>query len=310
MDVGGTKVALRVQDGAGGGHVTDDVFRWDTTSDAEQDLDLLAERVRALLRRHRSPLSGVAVAMPAVCDADGTVLTWPGRPSWVGLDLTAALSRILPDTPVVCADDGDLAALAEAREAGCANLLYLGVGTGIGGGLVVEGRSWPGPGRGSCEIGHVIVDRAGPLCDCGRHGCVQATASGPATLRRAAEFRRREVTFAELSEASAAAVPWARAALEESAAAVARAIVGVSELAHPELALVGGGFAAGMPHFVTEVAARVAELTRPGVTPVPVRPAALGARSSLYGALLLAEEGSGRTVASGSERRTAAVKTV
>jgi kanosamine 6-kinase len=228
--------------------------------------------------------------MPAVCDADGTVLTWPGRPSWVGLDLTAALGNILPDTPVVWADDGDLAALAEAREAGCANLLYLGVGTGIGGGLVFEGRSWPGPARGSCEIGHLVVDRSGPRCDCGRHGCVQAVASGPATLRRAAELRGREVTFTELVEATGARAPWAMAALEESAAAVARVVVGVCELAHPDMALVGGGFAAGVPGLVDSVAAHVEELTRPGVTPIPVRPAALGGRSSLYGALQLAEE--------------------
>ncbi|MFJ4518864.1 ROK family protein [Streptomyces sp. NPDC088816] len=290
IDVGGTKVALRVHDHTGSGGTAEDTFLWSASSDAAGDLELLAERIRALLRRHPSPLGGVGVAVPAVCDAGGTVLTWPGRPSWVGLDLRAALAGILPDTPVACADDGDLAALAEAREADCANLLYLGVGTGIGGGLVFAGRSWPGPARGSFEIGHLVIDRAGPRCDCGRRGCAQAVASGPATLRRAAELRGREVTFPDLVEAAGAGAAWAVTALEENAAAVARVVVGVCELAHPDLVLVGGGFAAGAPGLVDAVAAHVKELTRPGVAPPPVRPAVLGGRSSLYGALLLAEE--------------------
>ncbi|MGW2185041.1 ROK family protein [Streptomyces sp. NPDC001719] len=294
IDVGGTKVALRVTgdtDGAGGGDVT---FRWPAAGDVTADLDLLAARVRGLLGHREDPLAGVGVAMPAICDAAGTVRTWPGRPSWAGLNLTAAFGQLLPGTPVACADDGDLAALAESRAAGCRHLLYVGVGTGIGGGIVHEGRSWPGPGRGSCEVGHVVVDRSGPRCDCGRAGCVQAVASGPATLRRAAERRGRETGFDELASGARLHAPWAEAAVDESAAALATAVTGICELAHPELVLVGGGFATGVPGYVASVAAHVERLTRPGTDPVRVRPAVLGGRSSLHGALLLAREAHGR----------------
>ncbi|WP_269846173.1 ROK family protein [Streptomyces carminius] len=291
MDVGGTKVALRLKSGTGGdGATVEDTFRWTAACDAAGDLELLAERVQVLLRHRPAPLSGVGVAMPAICDANGTVRAWPGRPSWVGLDLEAALARIFPDTPVARADDGDLAALAESREAGCPDLMYLGVGTGIGGGVVFEGRFWPGPARGSCELGHLVVDGNGARCDCGRRGCVQAVASGPATLRRAAGLRGREVAFAELVEGARASAFWARAAIDESAAALARAVIGVGELAQLDLALVGGGFAAGVPGLVESVAAQVEELARPGSRRIRVRPAALGGRSSLYGAVLLAEE--------------------
>ena len=92
---------------------------------------------------------------------------------------------------------GNVAALAEAHAAGRPDLLYLGVGTGVGGGIVLGGRLLPGPSRGSCEIGHLIVDRSAARCDCGRRGCVQSVASGPAVLRRAARGRGAEVTFAE-----------------------------------------------------------------------------------------------------------------
>ncbi|MEV6668968.1 ROK family protein [Streptomyces sp. NPDC051162] len=293
IDVGGSKVALRVAGDTGGepdGGRAEETFRWPAAGDVTADMDLLAARVRGLLGRGGEPLAGVGVAMPAICDAAGTVRTWPGRPSWVGLDLTAAFGKLLPGIPVACADDGDLAALAEAHAAGRRNLLYVGVGTGIGGGIVHEGRSWPGPGRGSCEVGHVVVDRSGPRCDCGRTGCVQAVASGPATLRRAAELRGRMTGFEELVAGARLHAPWAETAVDESAAAVAAAVTGVCELAHPELVLVGGGFAAGVPGYVASVTAHVERLARPGTDPVRVRPAVLGGRSSLQGAVLLARE--------------------
>ncbi|MCX4761549.1 ROK family protein [Streptomyces sp. NBC_01275] len=296
IDIGGTKVALRLQNHRGE-NTAEETFRWPAARDPAADLDLLADRIRSLLARRPAGLAGVGIALPALCNPAGRVLTWPGRPSWAGLDLTAALHRMLPDVPLVHADDGDLAALAEARAADRANVLYLGVGTGVGGGVVHEGRLWPGPGRGSCEIGHLVVDLSGPRCDCGRIGCVQGVASGPATLRRAAALRGRPVDFAELTAAVRAGEPWATSAVDVGAGALAAAAVGVAELARPELIVVGGGFGIGVPGFVESVAARVRELARPGVPPVPVTPAELGGLSSLYGALHLARDAFGPTQA-------------
>jgi kanosamine 6-kinase len=317
IDVGGTKVALRLEatTGAGAGEAVarESVFLWSPDADAERDVAELTARVRTLIADWNGPVRGIGVAMPATVDADGRVTTWPGRPSWTGLDLAAALAGLVPAAPTVAAartvttvpvayaDDGDLAALAEARAAGCRDLLYLGVGTGIGGGLVLGGEMCPGPARGSCEIGHLVVALDGPVCDCGRRGCVQALASGPATLRRAAERRRdgdrdRErdgddtgtVSYAELREGSLAGAPWAAEALETSARALAATIVGVSELVRPALAVVGGGFAGGLPGFVDAVAAATSVLGRPGHPAVPVVPARLGGLSSLRGAVELA----------------------
>ncbi len=287
IDVGGTKVALRTE-GDGQEPVTTS-FRWPAGGEVREDLAALADQVGRLYETAPAP-AAVGVAMPATLDGAGRVVAWPGRPGWNGLDLRAALAGLFPDSPVRCADDGDLGALAEAAAAHCPDVVYLGVGTGIGGGIVHGGRPFPGPERGSCEVGHLIVDRAGPPCDCGRRGCVQAVASGPATLRRAAELRGREVDFADLLTGLTERQVWAREAVADSCAALAAAVVGLAELAHPQLAVIGGGFAAGVPGFVTQVAERVARLARPGVAPVPVRPAALGGLSSLYGAVRLARD--------------------
>ncbi|ETA04475.1 ROK family protein [Frankia sp. B2] len=264
-------------------------FQWSPSATATQDIDDLAAHVAALTARWGGRVDAVGVAMPATIDAAGRVTTWPGRPAWTGLDLGAALRDLLPGSTVVCGDDGDLAALAEADAAGCENVVYLGVGTGVGGGIVLGGRSCPGPGRGSSEIGHLIISSDGPSCDCGRRGCVQATASGPATLRRATQRRGAEVTFAELRAAWLAADAWAVRTVGESAAAIATAVIGLTELLHPAMAVVGGGFAAGLPGFPRAVAEHAQTLARPGHPPAPVRPALLGGLSSLFGALLAAQ---------------------
>ncbi|MFB7380690.1 ROK family protein [Kitasatospora purpeofusca] len=292
IDIGGTKVALRAEDGPPGGPVRTEeaVLRWPgaRVAGAYADWTALAGTVADLRERWEGDFAAVGVAVPATVGPDGRVLAWPGRPGWRGFDLLPALRRLFPTAALAWADDGDLAALAEAVHAGSGNVVYLGVGTGIGGGVVHEGAPLPGPGRGSCEAGHVIVDRSGPVCDCGRRGCLQATASGPATLRRAELLRGAPVEYAELRTGLADSAPWAVEAVEETCAALAAAAVSLGELFHPELTVLGGGFAEGLPGFTARVEAHAAALARPGVPAPAIRPAVLGGLSSLHGALALA----------------------
>ncbi|MED7954525.1 ROK family protein [Kitasatospora sp. NPDC058201] len=290
IDVGGTKVALRAEGGAPGGPVRTEeaVLPWPEARGAAADWAALADAVARLRERWGGDFTAVGVAMPATVGPDGRVLAWPGRPGWEDFGLAPALRELFPAATVGWADDGDLAALAEAVHAGRDHLVYLGVGTGVGGGVVHRGAPLPGPSRGSCEAGHLIVDRGGPRCDCGRHGCLQATASGPATLRRAALLRGAPVGFAELRAALAGGEPWAEEAVEETCSALAAAAVSLAELFHPELTVVGGGFADGLPGFAARVEAHAAALARPGGPAPAIRPAALGGLSSLHGAVALA----------------------
>lgn len=284
VDIGGTKVALRRE--SVDGSTRDSGFTWPAASSAAEDLALLAHHVGAAAAGAR--IGTVGVALPTTLDADGRVTAWPSRPSWTGVDPLAALREALSAAAVVHADDGDLAALAEARALPCTDLVYVGVGTGVGGGLVVGGHLLPGPSRGSCELGHLVIDRSGPACACGRRGCVQAVASGPAVLRRAAHLRGGPVTREELGTGWAARESWAVAAVDDSALAVATAMVGVGELTRPEFGVVGGGFATGTAGYVDRVAEHVAALSRPGHPGPTVRAARLGALSSLQGAVELA----------------------
>jgi kanosamine 6-kinase len=286
IDVGGTKVAFRVESDTG--CVDETEFPWVPRHSAARDLAQLTDRVAELRARIGTPPRAVGVAMPATVGPAGRITSWPSRPEWTGLDLDAPLQALFPEAAVAWADDGDLGALAEAREAGCDDLLYVGVGTGVGGGLVLRGEPCPGLGRGSFEIGHVIVELGGTRCVCGRRGCLQAIASGPATLRRAERMRGAAVAFDELRHALSDEQPWAVTAVDRSCRALAAAVAGVQELVHPRRALIGGGFAAGIPGIVDRVAAQLAELARPGHDLMPVEPARLGGKSSLHGAVSLA----------------------
>ncbi|MBW8481271.1 ROK family protein [Actinomadura parmotrematis] len=283
IDVGGTKVAFRL---AGGDRPPRDAaLRWPSPPGPEEDWTALAAEV-ARLRAGAAPIGAVGVALPAAVDPGGRVTAWPGRPGWVGVDVGARLRALFPGAAVRWADDGDLAALAEAERAGVRNAVYLGIGTGVGGGAVVDGRPVTG-----CEVGHLIVDRSAreERCDCGRTGCVQAAASGPAILRRAARLRGAPAAFADLRDGLAAGERWAAGALEPAWDALAAAVTGLGELLHPDIAVIGGGVAAGLPGFAGAVAERAAAYARPGYAAPAVRPAGLGGLSSLHGALLLAE---------------------
>jgi len=286
VDIGGTKVALRVETDAG--CVDESTFPWVPRHSADRDLAQLADRVAELRNRLDVPLRSVGVAMPGTVGPDGRVTAWPSRPEWTGLPLDASLRALFPETSVACADDGDLGALAEARASGCDDLLYIGVGTGVGGGLVLGGALCPGLGRGSFEIGHMIVEMDGTECVCGRRGCLQAMASGAMTLRRAADLRRADVSFDALRQALRDGRPWAVRAVDRTVRALAAAVAGVQELVHPKRALIGGGFAAGLPEIVGWVAEHLAALARPGQLPLPVEAASLGGLSSLRGAVSLA----------------------
>jgi kanosamine 6-kinase len=293
IDVGGTKVALRAEDDSGG--VEETAFPWAPRHSAARDFAQLTDQVAGLRSRLGTPLRAVGVAMPGAVGQDGLVAAWPSRPEWAGVDLAAALRSLFPEAAIAWADDGDLGALAEARAVNCADLLYVGVGTGVGGGLVLRGEPCPGLGRGSFEIGHVVVELDGPRCVCGRQGCLQALASGPATLDRAARSRGAAVTFDDLRRGLVDGQPWAVTAVDRTCRALAAAVTSVAELVAPERALIGGGFAAGLPGLVDLVAGHLAALARPGRPALPVAPAALGGLSSLRGAVSLA-----RLIAPGS----------
>ncbi|MFF3893786.1 ROK family protein [Streptomyces sp. NPDC001812] len=288
IDIGGTKTALLLErPGARPAYAR---FDWPAEADADADLAALAGAVSRLVGTGGPrTVRAAGIALPATV-RDGLMVAWPSRPSWAGLRVGTLLERVLPGVPVAHEDDGSLAALAEAAATGARDLAYLGVGTGIGGGLVLGGALHGGPRGGAAEIGHMVVDPGGPVCVCGRVGCLQAVASGTATLARAAALRGAPVAPDAFRTGLAQECAWARDALRPTVAALSVAVVNLGELVQCAEVRIGGGFGHGVPGLVAAVREGSRRLARPGAPPPAVRRAAAGPRASLRGALLLARE--------------------
>lgn len=182
LDIGGTRVRAAVV--CDSRLVTRHEALWprsDQPGDPYRDLTLVLEVAAHAQASGASPaIAGVALA--ASVDSDGIARFWPNRPWWEGAPVRAVLEHGL-GLPVVIGDDASVSALAEATfGAGRLFRCLLGVsaGTGIGGGLVTDGRLHHGARGWSGNLGHVVLDANGPRCPCGRHGCLQMRAGGRA----------------------------------------------------------------------------------------------------------------------------------
>jgi len=193
IDIGGTKIALALGDGAGAIHASE---RMPTapSGDPRADLRVIVEHCRALLARYGARIeqvAGVGVSMPSPLDIEkGVVLNPPNLPSWHGMPVRPLLAEAL-GRPVAIENDANAAALAEWRFGagrGCSDLVYLTMSTGVGGGLVLGGQLQRGVASSAGEIGHLPVEWDGEPCSCGLRGCLEAYTGGAAWARRLARL--------------------------------------------------------------------------------------------------------------------------
>lgn len=176
----------------------------------------------------------------------GLVLNPPNLPCWRDFPLARAVARALalPPARVRLENDANAAALAEARWGagrGFASVFYATLGTGIGAGLVLEGRLYRGRTGNAIEAGHLSLERRGPRCGCGKRGCIEALASGPAVARRARSRLGRAMTAEQVATASRAGDPAARAVLQETAELLGAWLGNIVDLLEPDVIILGGG---------------------------------------------------------------------
>jgi len=210
--------------------------------------------------------------------------------------------------PALMDNDANAAALGEYRfGAGqdCDYLLHVNVGTGIGGGIVLHGQVYQGATGMAGEIGHMVVQPGGPLCTCGRRGCLEALASGPAIARDARDRLTREpergpkllslaggdperITARMVSEAAAQGDELAQEVLDRAAKMLGLGIANAINLINPQRVTVGGGVVKIGPAWMEKVRAAARADAMPDC-PVEIVVAALGDDSPLWGAIALAE---------------------
>ncbi len=305
MDIGGTKVAAGVVDEQGTIVAT---AHCDTPAgDVSLIEDAIATTVGELTSKY--DVAAVGIGAAGFIDAQRTTVMFAPNLAWRDEPLQATLARRL-ELPVVVENDANAAAWAEFRFGagrGVDHVVAVTVGTGIGGGIVLNGRLLRGQFGAAAEFGHVTVVPDGRHCGCGLRGCWEQYVSGRALIREAQELSRRcpdraaellrlaggrpdDVTGAMVTQAAHAGDAVALQCFDVIGMWLGRGLAGLAAILDPGLFVIGGGVsAAGEMLRAPAVAAFAASLTGHGFRPLAeLRIAQLGPDAGLVGAADLA----------------------
>ncbi|MEI7058246.1 ROK family protein [Nocardioides sp. CCNWLW239] len=288
FDVGGTSVRGAV---VGAADVVMAESRMDTRPGPAvlDDIAQMGERLLAgLSPTARAQVTGIGIAFPGLVDSDAGISRKAVNLGLVDTPVAAPVAERL-GLPVVVSHDTAAAAGAIWEDAGSpASALVAVLGTGIAAVTYVEGRAVVGGSGQAGELGHLVVDPAGPRCSCGLRGCVEAWAGARAMRQRyAARGGDTGVTGVADLVARTRHDPLAAEVWSEAITALADGFLAVGALLAPGEIILGGGVAEAGGDLLEPLQARMRE--RAGVTAVPpVRLSALGGRAGLVGAARLA----------------------
>jgi glucokinase len=301
VDLGGTKILTAVVDETGrvAARVRAPTPQTGPAAVVEA-IAASADRALAAAGVPRGALRAAGVGAPGPADpVTGTVFAPPNLPGWGDVPL-ADLLRARLEVPVAVENDANAAALGEhwlGAGRGVDDLLYITVGTGIGGGLILRGELYAGVSGTAGEVGHMVIVADGPRCACGRLGCLEAVASGRAIAReaRAALDAGRPSVLAAVAadaldaqavaRAAAEGDPLAREVFARAARYLGLAVANLVHLLNPALVVVGGGVAQAGALLLAPVR-RIVEseaFARPAAA-VRIVPAALGPDAGALGA--------------------------
>jgi glucokinase len=275
VDIGGTKVAAGLVNAAG--EITHQTRTPMVANNAVGGLAAVIasiDSVRAAAKlgaKSDIPISGIGICAPGPLDPrTGVVINPPNLPGWRNFPLAAEISKTYC-LPVRVDNDGNAAALAEAlwgagrdyRNVFCAT-----IGTGIGTGIVFDRHIYHGRTGAAAEGGHMTIDYRGPRCGCGKLGCIEVLASGPAIARRASEKiaagrsstisaqvggRLDRITGEMVGHAYFAGDALAKEVLQETALLLTVWLGNIVDLLEPDVMIIGGGVASMLQPFFGEI---------------------------------------------------------
>jgi glucokinase len=307
IDVGGTKTAALRIDGAG--EILAREILPTPAHDMQATLDTMIDAARAVLT---PDVRAVGVGAAGLVEAGSGRLTFAPNLAWRNAPLADYVWETL-GLPAIADNDNNVAAWGEFRVGaaqGRNHVLFVGVGTGIGGGIIADGKLLRGAHGFAAEVGHVVVDPNGPLCGCGNHGCWEQVASGHALTRAGREAARQHpqsmiarmsggdpanVTGPLVTDAARAGDPVARGILAKVGERLGQGLAGLVNVLDPEIVVIGGGVVAA-GDWLLEPARRIfaRSIEAPAHRPeVPILAASLGNDAGGVGAALLALEALG-----------------
>lgn len=309
VDLGGSKISAIVADGSGNIKARD----YRDTCAQEGPEGVISRIIESIKRVIDSPavaspadVMGIGIGAAGACETpSGIVSSSPNLPGWRNVPLKDIIQREF-SLPTYLENDATIAALGEHRfgaGVGIGNLIYVTVGTGIGGGIIIDGKLYGGASGTAGEIGHMTIDVNGPPCNCGNIGCWETFASG--TALAAAAVRQIEagaqttiLSFAEgdLEKVSAQTIflaadqgdKLAKDLIWRTGYYLGVGLVNLVNIFNPELVLIGGGLSQ-MGQLLLEPAIKVVKERAFEVPAKAVRieRAQLGADAGVLGAVAL-----------------------
>ena len=304
VDVGGTKVAAGLVD-AEGRILSQIRVPMISHSSPQAGLDAVLSGLEKITSGS-SGVAGIGICSPGPLDpVSGVILNPPNLPCWRNFPLAESVQKVYR-VRVKVDNDANAAALAEARwgvARGYRNVFYATLGTGIGTGIVFDGQIFHGRTGAAGEGGHNSIDYRGPICGCGKPGCIEALASGNAIARRARERITAGASSAmpamaggnleairgeTVGQAFLAGDPLAKELILETIEMLAVWLANMIDLLDPEVIVIGGGAAMLYQPFYETLRARIPRLTvNPRAAEVPVLSAHYGADSGIAGGAAL-----------------------
>jgi glucokinase len=294
VDLGGTKVEAALVDDSGR-VLAGTRERRPTGADATSEQ--LVAAVRGVVRATLATLPEGATLIGAGIGAAGPIEVGPGLasplnlPAWRGHPLRSLVAESVPGLPVRMQMDGLCITLAEhwvGAARGRSDVMGMVVSTGIGGGLILGGRTVAGPTGNAGHIGHVEVAGFDDECPCGGRGCLEAVASGPRTVLWAQTEGFDGATGEDLASAYSAGDEVAVRAVRRAGHAIGQAIASATSLVDLELVAIGGGFSHVSPDLFDFIRESIAARASFGfVTKVEVVPSGLSGDGPLIGAAAL-----------------------
>jgi glucokinase len=307
IDIGGTKVAAGIVDLQGvvlAASRTPMVAR----GSAGEGLAAVETAIKSVIAQKTSAqeVKGIGICSPGPLDPKtGVVINPPNLPCWRNFPLAESI-RNSHRVPVKVENDANAAALAEVKwgaARGYHNVFYLCIGTGIGTGIVFDGVIYHGRTGAAGEGGHMGIDINGPVCPCGKRGCVEVLASGPAIARRAhqkladgatsrlvemAGGNPASVTSEMVGRACADGDPVAQAVIHETLDILAYWLGNIVDLLEPDVIVMGGGVSSMLAPYLDDMRQRwTGACVNPWPDKVPVVLARYGEEAGVAGAAAL-----------------------
>lgn len=240
VDIGGTKATVASIDTA-----FRILHRREISTGSAPDLELALEVATSeVLAATTGELLGVGIGSAGPLDLHEGTISPVNIPSWRPFKVVQFFRTITKNQNVVLHGDGMAVADAEHQLGagrGSLNMLGMVVSTGVGGGLVLNGKLFAGESGNVSFFGHHSINHTGIRCTCGRIGCVEAYASGPSMVRRARELGWSGEDFIALAESARNGDERALTAIDEGAHALAAAVINVAVINDLDLVVIGGG---------------------------------------------------------------------